>query len=67
MGGIGIDVPRGSAVAGGDERARDGLEDSVDGLGRGKMKLSGFKENFERNEGLRTLKYMLKDRNALFA
>lgn len=35
--------------------------------GRGKKNESGFKGNLERNGGLRTLRYMFRDRRALFA
>lgn len=36
-------------------------------VGRGKRKESGLNGNLERSGGLRTFKYMLRDRSALFA
>jgi hypothetical protein len=65
---MGIDVLR-SVGDEGDVRVRDRVADSSsgDGSGRGKRRVIGFRENFDRNGGLRTLRYMLKDRNALFA
>ena len=66
IGAMGTDVPR-SVGDVGDDRARDRRDASGDGSGRGNRRENGFRENLERNGGLRTLRYMFKDRNALFA
>ena len=64
---MGTDVLR-SVVEGDVVRVRDRFTaDSGDSSGRGKKKDIGFRENLDRKGGLRTLRYMLKDRNALFA
>ena len=66
IGAMGTDVLR-SVGDEGDDRVRDRLDGSSDGSGRGKTRANGFRENFDRKGGLRTLRYMFKDRNALFA
>lgn len=63
---MGTDVPR-SVGDEGDDRVSDRLADSCDDSGRGKRRLIGFREILDRNGGLRTLRYMLRDRSALFA
>ena len=64
---MGTDVLR-SVVEGDVVRVRDQFAaDSGDGSGRGKKQDIEVRENLDRKGGLRTLRYVLKDRNALFA
>ena len=64
---MGTDVPRSTGDEGDGVRVRDRCADSGDDSGREKRRDIGFRENLDRKGGLRTLRYMLKDRNALFA
>ena len=63
IGAMGTDVPR-SVGDEGDDRVMDRPDDSG---GRGKKRANGLRENLDRRGSLRTLRYMFKDRNALFA
>jgi len=63
---MGTDVLR-SVGDEGEVRVRDRLADSGNSAGRGKRSIIGFRENLDRNGGLRTLRYMFRDRSALFA
>jgi hypothetical protein len=53
----------------GREREDDELTEGDGGssVGRGKKKESGFRWILDRSDGLRTLRYILKDRSARFA
>lgn len=62
---MGTDVFR--SVGDGDGGERDARVSKDGGSGRGKTRASGLREILVRKGGLRTLRYMFKDRRALLA